>query len=93
MRASGPGGQHVNTTDSAVRAIHRPTGLKAIASDERSQNMNKQLAFARLLILLEEKKQNIKKEHKKGRWLQHKELERGQAKRIFIGPKFKESRG
>ncbi|MGB0907230.1 MAG: peptide chain release factor H, partial [Maricaulaceae bacterium] len=43
MKASGPGGQHVNKTESAVRAIHVPTGLTVTASDERSQFANKKL--------------------------------------------------
>lgn len=48
FRASGPGGQHRNKTDSAVRAVHRPSGLIAVAASERSQGRNKQLALAAL---------------------------------------------
>src|SRR5258708_8823287 len=48
MRASGPGGQHVNRTESAVRVNHLPTGLQASAVGERSQHRNRQLALARL---------------------------------------------
>jgi protein subunit release factor B len=60
-RASGPGGQHRNTTDSAVRIRHIPTGIVAQASESRSQLQNREMAMKRLQIALERLERKVKK--------------------------------
>jgi protein subunit release factor B len=53
FHASGPGGQSVNTSDSAVRLRHRATGIVVVARRQRSQLMNKRDALERLRTRLE----------------------------------------
>jgi protein subunit release factor A len=54
FRAGGPGGQHQNRTESAVRLVHIPTEVRVTAREERSQHRNRALALKRLRVRLEE---------------------------------------
>jgi peptide chain release factor len=90
MRSGGKGGQHVNKTESAVRVKHLPSGLSAIAREERSQLQNRKLALARLYALFTQNKlvkQNVVLQNI---WQQHNTLTRGNAKRVYKGLDFKE---
>ena len=83
MRASGPGGQHVNKTESAVRVTHLPSGVRASASEERSQHRNRKLALARLGAKLAEIDAERLGGAREQRWRAHRELERGNPARVL----------
>ena len=75
----------MNKTDSAVRIVHLPTGIEAMASEERSQARNRELAMLRLLEkmhLIAEQRHAAAKEEM---WLDHYHLKRGGAIRTFKG--------
>ncbi|HUP50862.1 MAG TPA: peptide chain release factor-like protein [Longimicrobiales bacterium] len=54
FRAGGPGGQHQNVTESGVRLVHLPTGVRVVAREERSQHRNRATALKRLREKLDE---------------------------------------
>jgi peptide chain release factor len=89
LKASGPGGQHVNTTESAVRVVHIPTGLTTVASDERSQTANRKRALERLAILVARQEEQLLAKADKKRWDSHNELIRGNPVRVYEAGKLK----
>ncbi|ESQ90196.1 peptide chain release factor [Asticcacaulis sp. AC460] len=89
MRASGPGGQHVNKTDSAVRAVHRPTGLVVTAQEQRSQHANRKLAKLKLALMLEERRLETGALARRDQWSAQQGLERGNPVRTYSRTGFK----
>jgi peptide chain release factor len=85
LRASGPGGQHVNRTESAIRITHLPTGLTAMAQEERSQHLNRRPALARLAQLLDRQAEDRSRQATGERWRQHTSLVRGNPIRTYRG--------
>jgi peptide chain release factor len=87
-RASGPGGQHVNKTDSAVRATHLLSGTSVKVQTYRSQHANKQLAA----LLIGQKLQQVANQQASGdrarRRIFHHQVERGNANLVFSGMAF-----
>lgn len=88
MRSSGPGGQNVNKVESAVRALHVPSGVQVAVSDSRSQLQNKKLAVERLKAAFTLWQITVLQKTQQEQWQNHNGLERGNPVRVYAGKDF-----
>ena len=89
-RSGGKGGQHVNKTESAVRATHKASGISVRVESERSQHANKKLALTLLAQKLAEHHAGQTGNYARAQHSQLYQVERGNPKRMFVGTEFKE---
>lgn len=88
-KSSGPGGQHVNKTNSAVQAVHIPTQTQVMVSDSRSQHQNRKIAMERLRQKIADKQEQVLSQLNTNTWLLNYRVERGNPIQVFEGEDFK----
>ena len=89
-KASGPGGQHRNKVETAVRIIHRQSGIIVTASNRKSKAQNKKAALEKLEAKLQEYNKKLQMDFNQEEWTNKLEVERGHPVKIFYGLKFLE---
>lgn len=90
VRGSGAGGQKINKTSSTVWLRHRPTGIEVRCQRERSQAINREIAWLELCAKLEEQRRNaaaVQRDEKEKKRRQHRQKSRGQKIRMIEAKK------
>ncbi len=92
FKATGPGGQHRNKVETAVRVVHKPTNVSVTASDSKSQIQNRKSAIEKVKLALQKYELGQLQQRLDEQWKEHLTLQRGNPVKVFEGRDFKEKK-